>query len=212
MRLVLLADTHDQNLHTKFGTIPDGDVLIHAGDLVAIGRDPERYKRMGNQLRRFPHRYKLVVPGNHDHLFLEDLEAAKAALGTGISVLFDSSIEIEGKLFYGTPWLHWVEGKYTFETQDSEAKWEMIPENTDVLITHSPPYGIFDLSAKSGEHIGSVELRKHVLERVRPQVHVFGHNHMEWGQEEIEGVKFVNAAMVDDLYKPLRGATVIDLE
>jgi Icc-related predicted phosphoesterase len=188
-----------------------GDVLIHAGDLVAIGRDPERYKRMGNQLRRFPHPYKLFVPGNHDHLFATDLSAAIAALGEGIAVLFDSGIEIQGKHFYGTPWLGWDQGKYTFETQDSEAAWAKIPSRTDVLITHSPPYGIGDLSGQSGLRIGSQSLRAHVLERIRPQLHVYGHNHLGRGQVVVGGVTFVNAAMVDDGYKVMAGATVIDL-
>lgn len=212
MQLVLLSDTHDQNLHTKFGTIPNGDVLIHAGDLSAVGHDAERFRRLGNQLRRFPHPYKLVVPGNHDHLFLTDLPAALAALGTGITVLFDSGIEIMGKFFYGTPWLHYDQGKYTFETQDVEHYWSLIPSHTDVLITHSPPYGIGDLSAKSGEHIGSLSLRTEVLTRIRPQVHVFGHNHMGRGQEVIDGTQFINASMVDDDYKVMAGATVIDLD
>ena len=212
MRLTLLADTHDQNLHTKFGAVPLSDVLIHAGDLVAIGRDPDRYKRMGNQLRRFPHPYKLFVPGNHDHLFATDLPAALAALGEGITVLFDSGIEIQGKHFYGTPWLSWDQGKYTFETQDSQVAWAKIPTRTDVLITHSPPYGIGDLSAKSGEHIGSASLRAEVLGRIHPRVHVFGHNHMGRGQEVIDGTQFINAAMVDDEYKVMAGATVIDLD
>jgi Icc-related predicted phosphoesterase len=211
MRLVLLADTHDCNLHTKFEVVPDGDVLIHAGDMAAVGHDAERYKRIGNQLRRMPHKYKLVVPGNHDHLFLENLEEALAALGSGIEVLMDRGVEIEGKKFYGSPWLRWRGGVYSFETQEFAAKWAQIPADTEVLITHELPWGVRDTSGKSGEQIGCKDLRRHVLERVRPQLHVFGHNHMGRGQETIEGVQFVNAAMVDDDYKPMAGATVVDI-
>jgi len=55
-------------------------------------------------------------------------------------------------------------------------KWEMIPSDTDILVTHTPPIGYGDLCC-TGVRAGCVELLSTVQNRVKPKYHVFGHIH-----------------------------------
>lgn len=52
----------------------------------------------------------------------------------------------------------------------------MIPSDTDILVTHTPPVGHGDLCC-SGVRAGCVELLSTVQNRVKPKYHVFGHIH-----------------------------------
>lgn len=55
-------------------------------------------------------------------------------------------------------------------------KWNLIPDDTDVLITHSPPLGYGDL-CHTGIRAGCVELLSTIQQRVKPKYHIFGHIH-----------------------------------
>lgn len=55
-------------------------------------------------------------------------------------------------------------------------KWNKIPDNVDILVTHSPPLGHGDL-CYSGIRAGCVELLSTVQNRVKPKYHIFGHVH-----------------------------------
>lgn len=55
-------------------------------------------------------------------------------------------------------------------------KWDLIPNDTDILITHTPPIGHGDF-CYSGVRAGCVELLTTVQERVKPRYHIFGHIH-----------------------------------
>jgi len=98
--------------------------------------------------------------------------------------LENSGVEIDGVKFWGSPWqpefFNWAfnlpRGRRLAEI------WALIPDDTEVLITHTPPYGILD-RVDSGEHVGCEDLRR-ALQRVKPKVHVFGHIHEDRGVVE----------------------------
>ena len=46
--------------------------------------------------------------------------------------------------------------------------WEMIPESTDVLVSHGPPFGMLDKSHPSTAHLGCEELAK-AVEQIKPE-------------------------------------------
>ena len=79
--------------------------------------------------------------------------------------------------------------------------WDQIPEHLDVLITHGPPFGIRDQINPSAEHLGCKELRKAVDEK-KPKVHVFGHAHGGAGTLDNGTTISVNAAFLNERYKP----------
>ncbi|MBK04634.1 MAG: metallophosphoesterase [Deltaproteobacteria bacterium] len=207
MRIVAISDTHTK--HNQFD-IPDGDVLIHAGDFTSRGKQKE-IRRFNNFLGTLPHKHKVVIAGNHDFALENEPELAEPML-TNCTYLRDSSIVIEGVKIYGSPWqpefFNWA-----FNLPRGEPlkeKWEQIPDDTDILITHGPPYGILDKTAR-GEHVGCEELIKIVLKK-KPAYHIFGHIHEAAGEIKQDGIHFINASLLNLQYKPAFAPTVFDIQ
>lgn len=188
MRIVCVSDTHGYHELTH---VPDGDILVHAGDVCRHGglEDVEEFNRW---LGRLPHRHKVVICGNHDWCFQEKPAEARARI-TNAVYLEDSGCEIEGLTFYGSPWTPlFCDWAFMLSEEDLAKKWAAIPHGVDVLITHGPPHGILDFTNRK-EHAGSRPLFDRVFE-VKPRLHVFGHIHEAAGRAEIEGITFVNAS------------------
>jgi calcineurin-like phosphoesterase family protein len=164
MKLVLISDTHETH-----PSVPDGDVLIHAGDF-ACGDDIASLRRDIAWLKSLPHRVKILVKGNHDLILKCRPDAAE--LLRPIHLLDNSGIEIEGVKFYGVAW------KST----------PTIPAGTDVVISHEPCHGILDGG------IGSPALRRAVL-TAQPRVFVSGHVHGARGHVVHDGTDFYNATL-----------------
>jgi predicted phosphodiesterase len=206
MRVVLLSDTHGM---LERVAVPDGDVLIHAGDLTALG-SLEEVREVGRQIAALPHLHKVVIAGNHDFAFEEEPAAARAALA-GLTYLQDELAEVAGLRIWGAPWQP-AFGGWTFELPRGVAlrrKWNLIPPNLDILVTHGPPWGHLDLTM-SGQAAGCLDLLD-TLRRVRPRLHVFGHIHESHGEMDWEGTRLVNASICTADYRPLRLPHVIDL-
>jgi Icc-related predicted phosphoesterase len=79
--------------------------------------------------------------------------------------------------------------------EDRSQLYAQIPEDTDILVTHGPPFGILDSAPHSGMHSGCRELLEAVM-RVRPKLHVFGHVHGAYGILQTHQTMFVNAALL----------------
>jgi metallophosphoesterase superfamily enzyme len=185
-------------------TFPAGmcwDVLVCAGDICSRGREDE-IRIFDRFLEALPHRHKLVVAGNPDRCLERLGKEHGQALFNNANYLQDSAIVIDGIRFYGSPWqpefFQWAfnlpRGKALAE------KWALIPGDTDVLITHGPPFGILDLTPEA-ENVGCHDL-SHALKRVRPQLHVFGHIHHSHGIAVQDGTTFINACICNESYKP----------
>ena len=95
---------------------------------------------------------------------------------------------------------------FTVDDQEElKKKWELIPDDINILVTHCPPYGILD-KISSQEHVGSKSLRNIVLSRERMpklRVHIFGHIHQYGGMVVKTGTDFVNASIMDEVYDPI---------
>jgi Icc-related predicted phosphoesterase len=195
MKIICISDTH--NLHKEL-KIPDGDVLIHAGDMTCVGGIDEM-KEFNQWLGTLPHRYKIVIAGNHD-LYLESVPSMANVFITNAIYLNDSGIEIEGLKIWGSP----ISPNYqdwAFNRERGEAirkHWEMIPQDTDILITHCPPFGILDFNDK-GKHEGCQDLLEIVQQKIKPRLHVFGHLHDAHGLDKIGETIFVNASIVNTI-------------
>jgi hypothetical protein len=119
-------------------------------------------------------------------------------------------VTIEGITFWGSPWQPWF-FDWAFNLRRGPAiaaNWSLIPDATDVLVTHGPPMGILD--AIGTEHVGCLDLDKRVTQ-LRPKVHIFGHIHEGSGEQERDGTHYVNASICDAQYLPLNPARTIDL-
>jgi Icc-related predicted phosphoesterase len=200
MRLVITSDTH--GFHRGWGVydkaMPEGDVLVHAGDFSRDHGSWQDVVRFAAWMEKQPHRHKILCPGNHDVGIHENRNKAAllfTAHGIHLLGIQTDRVEIDGITFAGAPWMPisgWVP-PWGFETPDYERErlWARV-EPSDVLVTHSPPMGILDQTAK-GEHIGCPLLQRHVLGRLRPRLHIFGHVHEARGIHEEEGIVFMNA-------------------
>lgn len=200
MRIVAVSDVHG-----RWGKIdiPDGDVLVIAGDSTMMGRK-EEIGKFAAYVEALPHKWKIAIAGNHDWLFeTKSRLAEKMMAQAGIEYLKDDSITIDGVKFYGAPWQPRFHD-WAFNVDRGpliKKKWDLIPDDTNVLVTHGPPYGVLDQVA-DGPHLGCEELRA-ALDRVMPRLHIFGHIHDGYGQNNnVEGIDthFINASICDESY------------
>ena len=198
MKIIAISDTHGQHheLH-----IPYGDLLIHAGDVSKRGYKAEVldfYDWFAAQ----PHPYKVMIAGNHDFYF-EKTPAAEmeADMPSNIIYLNDSGIEIEGLKIWGSPiqpWFYnWACNRERGE--DIRKHWELIPADTDILITHGPAKGIPDMTMR-GEEVGCVDLLEKILE-IQPRYHICGHIHESYGIEKQKNSTFINASVLNLRYE-----------
>ncbi|MBX7219371.1 MAG: metallophosphatase domain-containing protein [Blastocatellia bacterium] len=207
MRLVAISDTHSKHGQLE---IPAGDVLIHAGDFTRIGSldDIAEFNRW---LGTLPHRHKIIIAGNHDWGFQLAPEPARMLI-TNAMYLQDSGATVAGVRFWGSPWQPWFMDwafnlKYPAELRE---KWDLIPADTEVLITHGPPLGFGDRTM-NGHAAGCGELLA-AIRRIRPKVHICGHIHEGYGAVTHQGTAFINASSCDFHYQAINPPIVWDLE
>lgn len=189
LTLVLLSDTHNRHRDV---TVPPGDVFLYAGDLTNDGGfdDIEDFDAW---LGTLPHRHKVMICGNHDLTFENIPTEAKRRI-TNAVYLQDSAVEIEGLKIWGSPWQPWF-FNWAFNRHRGEPiaeKWRLIPDDTDILITHGPPAGILDWTFRD-RAVGCADLLARVRQ-VRPKLHLFGHIHEAAGVVDDGGTLFVNAS------------------
>jgi Icc-related predicted phosphoesterase len=196
MRIICISDTH--NLHNQI-SIPDGDILIHAGDITSIG-EKEIIINFNNWLGRLPHKHKIVIAGNHDFCF-ENEPVQTEKLLTNAIYLNNNGVEIEGLKIWGSP-ISPISKKFGSDwafniTRGKEINkyWNLIPKNTDILITHCPPFGILD-NNDLGDKEGCKDLLELVQQVIKPKMHIFGHIHEAYGQIQIGQTLYVNASIV----------------
>lgn len=212
MRLVIISDTHNKMSSIN---LPKGDVLIHCGDFTVTGTVSE-ITQFNRELLRQANKFNhiIIIAGNHDLLFERQPQLARSLLDSRVNYLQDSFCVIDGIKFYGSPYqprfFDWAFN--LMRGAELAEKWKLIPDETDVLITHGPPFGILDEVPRQYfiENTGCEELRKRV-ETIKPKLHIFGHIHCGYGTTEKFGVKFANASNCDESYEPTNAPVVIDL-
>lgn len=207
MRIVAFSDTHGQ--HDALD-IPDGDLLIFAGDMCRLGNlDEVRF--FNAYLASLPHQYKVVVAGNHDWPFEYDVTQARKALSAAY-YLQDETIEIGGFKIYGSPWQPEFHS-WAFNLPRGESlqqKWAQIPTDTDILVTHCPPFLTLD-RVLNEERVGCEMLQQTVEKIVKPKLHVFGHIHESYGIVEKAGTTYINACVCNERYRLFNQPIVFDL-
>lgn len=211
----LLSDTH--NRHEKF-KCDGGDILIHSGDFTSRGYDHEIEDFM-IWFAKQKYSHKIVIPGNHDWDLEKNFDYWKERFAKfGIILLNDSGVIL--KDMYGTynikvwgsaytPWFHsWAFNRHRTEAEATDKHpwikphWDMIPEDTEILITHGPPNKILDFVERGGGlHVGCEHLAKRIAE-TKVKLHVFGHIHEGRGFEYDSQVTYANASCLDENYRP----------
>lgn len=215
MRLVCISDTHEFHDQVQ---IPDGDVLIHAGDITMQGH-PGKVAKFLAWFGEQPHKNKIFIAGNHDWIFETKPEIARQMVAQwNITYLEDSGCEIDGIKFWGSPVQPEFQSWAFNRKRGPEIKrhWNLIPEDTDVLITHGPPMGFLDQCVYNNTdygHVGCEELLE-AIKRVNPRYHIFGHIHGGGGRTEIRRswkTTFINASIVNEAYQVQNKPIVVEI-
>lgn len=199
MKIVLIADTHNCTPE-----LPDGDILVHAGDGTMMGTTKE-VNQFNDWLCTLKNKYKhiLFVPGNHDFLYEQPVIS-------WFTVLINQEVVIDDVKFWGSPYTV-TKFNWAFMKPENELAniWNSIPDDVDVLITHGPPKGILDRTI-SRENAGSQSL----LDRsriIKPKVHVFGHIHEMYGSKFENGIRYINVSAVNEYYLNVNKPVVVEI-
>lgn len=224
MIIVAISDTHTKHHEVD---VPDGDVLIHAGDSTNIGRINE-LEDFAVWFGTLPHKHKIAICGNHEVNINGRTDIFKSIMEPfGVVVLHQESIVIEGVKFYGEPrtpsFYNW--GWMYERGKEAKKIWKSIPDDADVIISHGPPYGFGDRcpdfesnrfrhpeEPRIYHHVGCKDLMKRLME-VRPMLHICGHIHEAYGFHETPwGTTIINASTCNGKYQPVNPPISIKLE
>lgn len=213
MRIVALSDSHGRLVE-----IPSGDLLVIAGDLCPVHNHDVSFQcnwlvtNFAEWARQTPVCKILLVAGNHcfwaeqSPTVIDELERRVPKL----VYLEDSGYEYDGMKFWGCPYtVPFYDWAFMLPEEELKLKYEKIPQDTDVLISHGPPHGAGDLAY--GKHLGSVSLRNRIAELVNLK-HVFtGHIHPARGEYKVGHVAVHNVSLLDDHYDLVNQPLVVNL-
>jgi len=207
LKIVAISDTHGQ--HNKL-VLPEGDVLVHAGDWSRRGEEIDTI----NFLMWFDeqdYNHKVFIAGNHcwfTERYPEEFQDLLDEHAPTCIYLQDSGTTIEGIEFWGSPvqpeFFNWAWNRK--RGKQIKKHWDLIPDTTQVLITHGPPQGIGDMvtmgmSPNCGQNVGCLDLIETIEQRLHKlKLHIFGHIHTGHGEYEQDGKTFINASVLNDQY------------
>lgn len=210
LKITAMSDTH--NHHEAF-ELPGGDILLHSGDATGRGSIAE----MGSFLKWYgeqDYAHRIFVPGNHDWICETNpsliLEMAQA---NGVILLNDSGITVEGIKIWGSavqPWFYdWAFNRRRGE--DIKKHWDLIPEDTEILVTHGPVYGLLDKVKRDNLNVGCEDLLVRIREIDSIKLHICGHIHEGRGHINVGDKLFVNASSLNYEYK-IETRTAVSIE
>ena len=227
IKLIVISDTHGQHRHLK--NVPNGDILIHAGDISNVG-ERSQVEDFIEWFRNQPHKHKIFIAGNHDRsldpkfnkeinpywdvettsifnsnnrrpYWVQDL--LKSLEGTNVHYLENSEVIIDGIKFLGSPWTPWFFGEYwafnKHRGDEIRVVWKNIPLDTNVLITHGPPAHKLDW-CENGNLVGCHDLT-YYIQMIKPKYHFFGHIHESYGVEQTIDTTYANASVLNVAYR-----------
>jgi Icc-related predicted phosphoesterase len=189
----------------------DSDILIFAGDCSSSGTELEITKFF-KWFNEQPQKHKIMIAGNHDFLFEENPQRITELLKNYPDIIYlnDSGIKVMGLNIWGSP-IQPAFNDWAFNRKrgtDINKHWELIPENTDVLITHGPPRYILDRVEPRFEmynevpNVGCDDLANRI-EQIKPKLVVFGHIHEGYGKVIKDGITYINASSLTSYYTPI---------
>ena len=215
MRITFLSDTHTKHRQVN-SFLPGGDILIHAGDFMSSGYNPSEAESFFSWFDSIEnYETKILISGNHDRIMENDPSWASGVL-TGyktIEYLQDEELTLyfdgpngdfpeDNIHIWGTPWqpefCNWA-FNLPRGGEEIKSKWNLIPNNTDILVTHGPPFGKLDRVNRGG-NVGCEDLMI-AVGRVKPKIHVFGHIHEGAGYVFDGTTHFFNASVLNDRYE-----------
>ena len=225
------------DIHGRWREInyPPADILIFAGDIFHNYNDDhpnanEQFneaKQLNEFVRTLPYHTVVIIPGNHCWVYEKrSFEEMQNALFNMV-LLNSTKALIHGLKFYGEPGTPWFgQWAYSFPRRDlgvgeyAEQVWNKIPEETEILVTHGPAYGIRDrvmdsMSRGRDPHVGCPKLRSRLNYLPNLKLHCVGHIHFQYGQERVQlpnaSPLVVNASVCNEGYDPVNPIQVVEV-
>jgi Icc-related predicted phosphoesterase len=217
LKLLGFSDSHAR--HREIQNLVPADVLICAGDITFRG-EAHILQDFADWMKELPYKNKICIFGNHEIMqgYRINREPAVRELfeESGITLLHNSSVVIDGIKFYGSPCTPEYGNYAWMYSRGKEAKeiWSKVPDDTGVLVTHGPPYGILDrvpCDSFSHENVGCKELRARIRELPKLKAWVGGHIHPSYGSMEEDGIKFYNVSVCNKAYDCTNPAQLIEI-
>jgi Icc-related predicted phosphoesterase len=218
MRLILISDTHNQH---KALTIPGCDILIHAGDFTSRGEENRTIEFLEWFEAQKQCKNRVYVAGNHDFMCERDpakfLNLHEKYAPTCV-YLEDQSIVVEGYKIHGSPispwFMDWAFNRH--RGADIQKHWDLIPGDTEILVTHGPVLGYGDklsqYGSEPGKNIGCADLLKTIDSRLKIlRLVVTAHIHEGSGVYAHGDIIVVNASVLDERYRMKNPPRMIDL-
>jgi Icc-related predicted phosphoesterase len=208
LKFTAISDTHGKHRQLS---LPSGDVLIHAGDISGRGNEVEVIDFL-NWFTNQNFEHKILIAGNHDFYFeREPAEQIKKILPKNIIYLNDSGTTINNIKIWGSPITPWFYNWAFNRHRGGEIKkhWDLIPADTDILITHGPVHGILD-NTNSGHRAGCEDLLNWI-NAIKPKFHICGHIHEAYGVIEKGETKFINASVLNERYELVNEPIIFEL-
>lgn len=205
MKVALISDTHG-----FLPAIPDGvDAVLHAGD-IGVDRDPVRW--FSEAL--YPWARKVGVPiyatfGNHDRI--GERLMVPDPIPTNLRFEVDALIDVLGVPVWFSPWsLRFYDWAFMAGEPALRIKYDKIPEKTQVIVSHGPPFGSGDMTLQS-ERVGSVALLDRMLNLPELKLVVTGHIHEAHGIHRANGMtRVINCTHVNEYYEPVHEPIIIE--
>jgi Icc-related predicted phosphoesterase len=198
-------------LHGARPKLEGGDLLIVTGDLTARDTFSE-YSAFMQWMWEQDYVKKIFIAGNHDNELEAYLREGDPFANSECEYLKDSGTEFMGLKIWGSPWTSRFEGinpktcAFTgAKDEEITPRFEMIPDDVDILITHSPPFTIRD-KIENGYQVGSASLMAMHISRLRPKLWAFSHIHEGYGQDgpyAWSGTRYVNCSIMNERYQPV---------
>jgi Icc-related predicted phosphoesterase len=218
MIITFISDTHGK--HNKITQdLPGGDLLLHAGDISSMGyqHEVQQFCKWFNNVENYNH--KIFIAGNHDWGFQNNVEKIMEIVNSykTVDYIQDETISVgdDEKMvnIYGSPWqpefYNWA---FNLPKNGVElaAKWDAIPDNTDILITHGPAFGVLDtVAGKMWDNLGC-QLLTNKIKSIKPKIHVCGHIHSGYGYYFDGDTHFINASVLNEAYQYTNKPITID--
>ena len=204
-KIICVSDSHGCTQEIINGKkvdlqIPDGDVLIHAGDFSAQGTfDDVLY--LNSFLGKLPHKRKYILAGNHDLAVEKDFNASQALLTNAI-LLTHHAFRIGDIPCFATSYQPFYKGWAFNIKDDSERKrlFDQIPKDTVLLVSHAPPFGYLDKGFQD-PHVGDRALLARIKELKHLRYVISGHLHSSYNCIEENGITYINCSLLDDRYQ-----------
>lgn len=213
MKIAFVSDMH--GYHNSV-IIPEVDCIISCGDSTLTGEIWEM-KNFLIWLSAQKATNKIFINGNHEVQVerLNLMQSLVKEVDDSLIYLEDESVTVEGLKFWGSPktpeFFSWA---YMYNRADGDRQWMDIPVNTDILITHGPPYGVLDdvkpVRGYQDNHAGCSALLEKVRE-IKPVIHAFGHIHSWSGYKQLDKTLFINASICTESYKATNPPIVVIL-